>query len=134
MEANEILSQFTAAAVSVYAIQALKSSSLVPWITQRTTGLNRLLSALGAFIGAIGVHFAFGASQSVDGTYVLTVTGATVSNVLHGLWHWANQVALQQLTYDAVVAKTSAQTPQAVAAVPLPPSAKAELRQAKDMP
>ena len=77
------------------------------------------------------MHFAFDTVKNLDGTYVVTITGATLSNIGHGLWHWANQLGLQQLTYDAVVSKTSAQTPQVVAAVPVPASVKAELQGVK---
>lgn len=128
---DEMLSQLTAAAVTVYALQALKSSRWFPWLTQQTTTLNRLVSGLGALISAVGVHFAFDAAQNATGTYVVTITGATFSNIAHGIWHWINQFALQQIAYDGVVRKASIQTPQVVTAVPLSAANKAELQGAK---
>ena len=129
---DEVLSQLTAAAVTVYALQALKTARWFPWVKQETAGLNRLLSALGALISAVGVHFAFDAAQNANGTYVVTITGATVGNIAHGVWHWMNQFALQQIAYDGVVSKTSLQTPQAVTTVPLSAANKAELQGAKN--
>lgn len=130
---NEIVSQFTAAAVVVYALQMIKKSAWFPWMTQETTTLNRLVSAAGAFIGSIGVHMAFSAGQATapDGTYLITVTGLTLANVGAGLWHWMNQFAGQQLLYDGIVSKTSPKTPQAVTSVPQPAAVKAELQGVK---
>lgn len=105
MDPNQVISQLTSAAIVVYALQALKHSRWCPWLTQQTKTLNRILSALGAAASAIGVHFAFDAALSANGTYVITITGLTAMNVLHGLWHVANQFCLQQLAYDAVVSK-----------------------------
>ena len=133
MQQNEILSQLTAAAVTVYALQALKASQWFPWMTQKTRTLNRLFSALGALVGAVGVHLAFAPSAAAApaGTYTFTITGLTLGNVGLGIWHWANQFAGQQLLYDGVVSKTSAQTPQAVTSVPQPAAVKAELQGVK---
>jgi hypothetical protein len=100
MGTEELLSQLTSAAIVVYALQWLKSTSLVSFITAETKTLNRWLSALGAFTGAVGIHFAFDVSAGS-----LVITGLTVTGLLHGGWHWINQFALQQLMYDAAVQK-----------------------------
>ena len=108
---SQIVSQLTSAALVVYALQWLKRSKLFPWITAETTTLNRWVGAAAAGLSAIGIHLAFTATAGTPGSYVITVTGLTLPNVLHGVWHWANQYALQQITYDAVTSK-------AVTAVP----------------
>ncbi len=100
---QELLSQVTTSAIVIYALQWLKRTQWVSWISQETPRLNRALMLVGSALGAVGIHFAFDAAKSADGTYVLTITGLTLANVLHGLWHWANQAALTQLAYDATL-------------------------------
>ena len=100
---QEFLSQLTSAAVVVYALQWLKRSTLFPWITMESERLNRLLAGVGAAISAAGVHFAFAVAENTSGTYVITISGLSLLNVLHGLWHVVNQFAIQQLAFDAVV-------------------------------
>lgn len=128
---NEVLSQFTAAAVVVYALQMLKKSAWFPWLNQQTTHLNRFVSAVGALISAVGVGWAFAPVAGVAGAYTVSLTGLTWGNIALGVWHWANSFAAQQLLYDGVVSKTSPQTPQAVTSVPQPASVKSELQGVK---
>ncbi len=125
---NEVLSQFTAAAVVVYALQMLKKSAWFPWFDQSTTSLNRVFSAVGALVSAVGVGVAFAPVVGVEGAYTISLTGITLSGIALGAWHWINQFAFQQITYDLVVSKTSPQTPQAVTTVPQPSAVKEELK------
>lgn len=96
-----LLSHLTSAAIVVYLIQWLKRASWVPWLTPETTTLSRIVSAILAAGSAIGLHVAY---DSAGG--VLTVTGLTVGSLLHGVWEWLNQFALQQLAYDVAVQPT----------------------------
>lgn len=99
---NELLTQFTWASVVVYGLQYLKASSWFPWLTTRTKGLNRLAAIAGASLTAVGIAWHY------DPVGTLTITGVTAANLLHGVWHIAQQVAMQQVIFDG--------TAQAVAA------------------
>ncbi len=99
-----IISQLTSAAIVVYLLQWLKKQD---WYAKCVTAIpiddptvHRLVSALGAFLSAEGVHFAFTGSASAGWHLSATIPPAAV--LLHAFWDWAQQFALNQLTYDAV--------------------------------
>lgn len=98
---HEFMSQLTSAAIVVYLLQWAKSCPIIPWITEHSKGISRLTSAGLAAVSAIGVHYSFDAEAGR-----LVVEGLTVSGLLHGLWLFGNQFALQQLAYDAVLNKS----------------------------
>lgn len=108
MNEAAFLSQLTSAAIVIYGLEALKRWRVVQAVTHETRSLNRLLGVVGAGLAAAGVHFAFDSSAAQAGTYVITITGVTWSNLLHGAWNWISQWALQQLAYDGAVAKSAA--------------------------
>lgn len=95
---DQLLSQLTASALVVYTLQALKKAAWMPWLTDRTHTLNRLVSALGAALTAVGIHLSF---DSTTGTFM--ATGLTLTALGHGLWEWINQFALNQLLFDGVI-------------------------------
>lgn len=99
MITNELLSQLTSSAIVIYALEALKQSAWVPWITVDTRRLNRWLAVVGSGAAALGIHFVF----DVEAGQII-ISGLTPSGIAHGLWHWAEQYALTQLAYDAAVA------------------------------
>lgn len=103
MGEHELVSQLTSAAVVVYALQWMKRSKLFPWVCQEKKTILRALSAVGAALSAVGIHFAFATVEAASGTYTITISGLTLLSVLHGTWHWVNQLALQQLAYDATL-------------------------------
>jgi len=100
MGAEQVVSQLTSAAIVVYALQWLKRSTFFSFITADTKTLNRFASGTLALASAFGIHAAYDAHGGV-----LTVTGLTTAGVLHGIWHWANQFAAQQVIYDSVAQK-----------------------------
>ena len=109
-ETNQLLSQVTSAALTIYVLKMIKQQAwyqaLMPASASARKMVSRVLSGAGALVGAVGIHYAFHAVAGQDGTYVLTVSGLQLSSVLHGAWHWANQMALQQTGYDLVVKPT----------------------------
>ncbi len=119
-ETNQLLSQITSAALTVYAIKLVKGQAWYQAMMPNGVAgakarkmISRALSSAGALIGAVGIHYAFHAVAGEDGTYVLTVSGITFSSMFHGAWHFANQLALQQISYDAVVKPTTPPIPAA---------------------
>lgn len=94
---SEIVSQFTSAAVVVYLMQMLKRAQWFPWLTMETAKMNHVVAVVAAGVSALGVHFAFSSSEGT-----LLITGLNASTIAHTAWHWANQYALQRVTYDTV--------------------------------
>lgn len=89
---------FVIGIVVVYLMEMVKRLRVVPWITQETRRLNRVLALVVAAAAAIGIHFSFDASAGV-----LTVSGLTLQGVLHGLYEFAKQAAMQQFAYDVAI-------------------------------
>lgn len=110
---EELLSQLTSSAVVVYAIELLKKSQWFPMITAESRTLNRWAAVLGSGAAAIGVHVAFDSTAGA-----LMITGLTMSGLAHGAWHWLQQMAITQLSYDAAINNK----PQAQAVKPSPSS------------
>ena len=102
---DAFLSQLTASALVVYAIEQLKRSHWFPWITAESKVLARLLSGVGAAVSAFGVHTAMEGSAGVG--WSLTIHIPPLLIVLHAAWDWLNQMALNQLVYDGVAAPTT---------------------------
>lgn len=97
---GELTAHLTSGAVAVYLIEWLKSKQWFPFLTADTKTLNRLISAVTAFVAAVGIGFNYDA-----GAGQLVITGLTWSTILIGGWEWAKQFVLQQVLYDSVVQK-----------------------------
>lgn len=95
---EELLSQLTSSAVVIYAIELLKNTGWVTWITADTKTLNRWLAVFGSLLAAVGIHYSYDATAGA-----LVITGLTTTGLLHGTWHWAQQYAITQLAYDAAI-------------------------------
>ena len=97
-EGNLALSVFSSGVASVYVIELLKKSSLFPFITARTTTLNRYIGILTSGAATLGINFTF---DSQEGS--LLITGLTLSAVAMSAWHWFSQWAVQQFVYASAV-------------------------------
>lgn len=95
---NVLATQITVGALSVAFLNWLKGSKYFPWLTQETAKLNRVFAALVALIGAVGVHLTWAAGDT-SGTYMITVTGATLHGIAMGGWVWLKQFVMQELIY-----------------------------------
>jgi hypothetical protein len=98
MEGQMIVDQLTTGALVVYALEYLKRSRLVPWITTDTKGLNRFLAALGAAAGTAGIHFQF---DTAGGT--LQITGLLLPNLMTFAWQFLQQWVCTQAIYAGLV-------------------------------
>lgn len=103
---DEILSQFTASAMTAYAIEWLKRSQYFPFITAETKTVNRVLSAIGAALTAFGIHTAIEGSSGA-GWHVTIAIPSTVL-LLHAVWDWAKAFVLNQAVFDGVIQKAGA--------------------------
>ena len=81
-------------AVSVWAMQALKSSKYFPWLTHETEQLNRIFSAFLASVGSAGILFTV-ANQGA-GSYNVSIKGLTLMNVAVFLYHAVANYATQK--------------------------------------
>lgn len=82
-----------AAAVSAYAVQLAQKWSKLPWITEHTAQINFYVRLATSGLAALGVSYAWG--DLAGGGHTLTFTIPTVAVLLHGLWHWFVQFAVQ---------------------------------------
>lgn len=94
------LDQLTMSSVVVMLIQWVKGTKLFPFVNENTASLNRVIGWLAAGGAAIGLHLAF---DSTSGT--LTITGLTLTTMLHAGWDWIKSVAVQELIYQGVLQK-----------------------------
>ena len=74
---NEVLDTLSASAISVAIIQWLKNTKLIPFMDQHTSGINRIVAWVMAFLAGTGIHYQF---DHATGT--LTLTGLTVATIL----------------------------------------------------
>ena len=107
MDANIVTTQFTSAALVVYALQKLKSARWFPWLrAQGQLWLKRGIS-IGA---ALGIHTGITHiwnPGTEPGWHVLVITIPPATIVAVGLWHWLGQYAMQETLYQAVANKTT---------------------------
>ena len=96
MDANIAMTHFTIGAVTVAALQWLKSSSWFPWIQAGQTKLLRALSALAAAATAVGIGYTWNAND-----HSLTITGLTITGIGIAFWAWLKQFAVQEFMYRA---------------------------------
>ena len=89
-----VISQVTLSAVVVVILQHLKSASWFPWLTQETEKAKRIVAAFAAALTAIGIHYNYDAT-----TGTLMFTGITVAAIGHGIWHWIQSYAFQEVLY-----------------------------------
>jgi len=101
---SQFISHGTMSIVVVSAIQWAKQSPLAPWINKETTTLNKYISAILAFLTSIGIAYTYNSG-------VVTIT-FTVAAVLHGLWHFIQQYAMQHFVYHGFIKPTTVQVAQ----------------------
>jgi len=98
MDHSVVATQITLASISVAALQWLKSTRFFPWATQETARFNRFLAVITSGIAALGVHLSW-QSGTETGTYIVTITGATIGGVAAMGWVWIKQFVMQELVY-----------------------------------
>jgi hypothetical protein len=86
-----VLTGSTALLVSLV-IQAVKNSSLVPWINRQTPKLNMAISMAAALATQLGIHWAYNAT-----TDTVAIVGLHAA-LTHGLWQAVQQWVAQHLT------------------------------------
>ncbi len=128
---TSILSHLTNSALVVYGLQFLKGTTsyrkFAAAMPMADNKVHVLMSALGAFGTAAGMHGAVGGSSLAGWTLTLAIPPLWV--VFHGLWDWAQQFALNQIMYSIAVQQKAAApvvtaqvTPEVSVTTPFPKS------------
>ena len=123
-----LLSHVTNSALIVYLLQYLKGTQwyqrFAHWLPMADTKVHVLMSAIGAFCAAVGMH---GTVKGDAGAgYMLTLAIPPLWVVLHATWDWAQQMALNQIVFALAVQQhaaapvvTAQVTPKTALTVPL---------------
>src|SRR5262245_22656447 len=98
METELLSTQLAVAYATSTALKWLKYQHWFPLMAKEAAVLNRLFSLAVAFIAAIGIHYTFDAA-----TGTMVITGLTLPGILHGLWAWFEQFAMQQGVFKVIV-------------------------------
>lgn len=106
MDHNVLATQITMGGIGVAFLQWLKSTRFFPWATAETAKLNRVMALGVSFLTAVGVHLSW-QSGPETGSYVLTITGATIGGVATMAWVWLKQFVVQELIYRTTANRNS---------------------------
>ena len=94
---------FAINAVIVWLIQKIKLTRWFPSITTETQKINKIVSAVAATLASAAIVFSF--SNPEAGTYVLSVTGLTLANMVHfvttAIVNYMGQKVLFKIAYAA---------------------------------
>src|ERR1700685_2089578 len=105
-----LLSHFTNSALVVAIIQWLKGTAryqrFAAWLPVADAHVHVIMSAIGAFVTAAGMHGTVKGTAS-DG-WMLTLAIPPLWVVLHAAWDWAQQFALNQLVFAIEVQRKEA--------------------------
>lgn len=76
-------------AVAVWAMQRLKASSLLPWITAQSQNVNKVVALVLSALGAAGMTFTFAHTTQDHGAgqIVFTYAGLTTMNFVGFAYH-----------------------------------------------
>lgn len=100
-----ISSQLVSAAMVVYGLNTLKRfawyQAFVKALPMDDAHIHRAVSALGAFLSAVGIHIAFTGSAQAGWSFAGTIPPLAI--LLHGLWDWFQQFVMNQVFYDVVM-------------------------------
>ena len=109
--------QITLSALSVALIQKLKASSWFPLFHDASDWANRGVSAVTALLTAIGIHLTWTHGQ-LPGTYMISVSGATLVGVAAGAFAVIKSVVFNELIYRSTVKTQTPGEPGQVLGVP----------------
>jgi hypothetical protein len=115
VDSNIAITQFTTSALTVAGLQWLKAQPWFPLVADGKGKLNRIVAAFVAFCTSLGVHFVWNGAE-----HTLVISGLTFSTIAASVYHWASQMATQEVIYRATRQKTQEQVPVPVNANPGP--------------
>jgi len=101
-----VISQVTLSAVAVVVMQWLKNAQWFPWLTAESSKLQNAFAAFSAALVAVGIHYSYDATAGT-----LTIVGISWASLGHGLWHWLQSYAFQEVIYKGAIKPTAAIKP-----------------------
>jgi hypothetical protein len=104
--ANPLMTQIALSAWSAAFIQWLKNSKWFPLLHDTSNALNRAASAVLALGTAVGIHVAWNHGE-IPGSYMIAVSGLTLTGVGMGIWHWAVAYTFNEMTYKGAKAASA---------------------------
>jgi len=93
---DDVMTHVTLGAAIAYGIQALKHSRL-PWISNQTVALNRVVSLVAAIVIGLGI------TVTGDGDHGWTIQVPMLSVLAQGVWESGKQFLMNQVIYDGAV-------------------------------
>lgn len=91
-----IFTAVTSSAACAYLLQLLQKWSKTPWITEHTTGINVAVRAVLSAAATVGISVAWNSGS--DNSHTLIIAIPSGITLLHGIWHWFGQYALQHFS------------------------------------
>jgi|HubBroStandDraft_6_1064221.scaffolds.fasta_scaffold41034_4 hypothetical protein len=105
---NVLATQITIGLLGSGALQLLKKSSMVTFVTQHSKVFNHVFLLATSAAGAVGIHTAWnGADHS------LVITGLDLATIAMSFWIWAKQWAVQYLVHRGAFGAVSGDAPAA---------------------
>ncbi len=105
-----LLSHVTNSALVVYALQYLKGTAwyqrFAAWLPMEERRVHVLMSAIGAAATGFGMHWAVDGSSIAGYTITLAIPPLWV--LLHTIWDWAQQLALNQIIFAIAIQQKEA--------------------------
>jgi len=95
-------SQVIYAAVTAWVIERLKRASWFPVVTQQTERVNKVLAAVFAALGTVGILVAH-TWEPTSHTLTITIAGLTAMNVVTFAWNFLGQYVLTKGAYHLAV-------------------------------
>lgn len=89
---NVLATQVTAGAIIAFVTNWMKNSKYMPWITQETKTISRLVAVVLSAATAVGVNVVWNGTD-----HTLLISGLTLYGIVGAFWALAKQYAFQHL-------------------------------------
>jgi len=94
---QELGTQVTLALMGAGILQWLKNRAWLPFVNAHSATINHVIMIISSGLFAIGIHFVWDSAA-----HSLTITGLSLTTILHGLFLWAKQWTYQFLVHRGV--------------------------------
>lgn len=92
MDPNMLFTQVTSGAAMAYLLRLIQKWEKLPWITQHTGGITVTFRLILSAAATLGITWQWSASEH---GHILAIAFPTAGALLHGLWLWFGQYAMQ---------------------------------------
>lgn len=107
MDANIVVTQFTAGAIAVWGIQQLKAAPWFPFLKMEGQRWSKRIINIGSAIGAhTGIEHVWSPGIS-PGWHRLVIDIPPLAIIVVTLWHWLGQYVMQEYMYQLAYNKVA---------------------------